>query len=351
MRDGRIIRVQRNVLPDGGHASTYTDITELRRAEEALKESEEHLRRIVDTSPFGVSIVSRATRKRLYVNHQFVEMLGGKSDEKTLKWPATESYSDPSKRKQNWAAFERDGILTSVEEQRKRLDGTAWWCLADWLPIVFEGEGAVINWHYDITERKKREEARLEAESRFLAVVDASPAPITLKDREGRYILANTAFAIWMDTDASKIPGCTIFDFLPKAQAEDVQAKDRRVFETGKLYVEEASRSFPDGKDRTVLISQCPVWSSDGDVNGVVTMLTDITERKQAEEALRESKEQHRRFSEDVAHELRIPLALLRVQFDSLDDTELIVSLKRRGRHVQAGVADNGDDATRFIHR
>ncbi len=166
MRDGRVIHVQRNSMPDGGHASTYMDITERRRAEAALQESEERLRHIMDNSPFGVSIVSLANRKRLYVNHRFVELLGGGSDEEILNWPAAESYSDPSKREQNWAAFKRDDVLTSIEEHRKRLDGTTWWCLTDWRPIVFQGEKAVMNWHYDITGRKRMEEALVESEEK-----------------------------------------------------------------------------------------------------------------------------------------------------------------------------------------
>ncbi len=149
-----------------GIGTISTDLTERKKAEEALRESEKRLRNIVDTSPFGISIVSRANRKRLYANHHFVEMLGGRSDEEILNWPAVESYSDPSKREQNWAAFERDDVLISTEEQRKRLDGTTWWCLTDWRPIVFEGKEAVINWHYDITERKRMEEALLESEEK-----------------------------------------------------------------------------------------------------------------------------------------------------------------------------------------
>ena len=63
--------------------------------------------------------------------------------------------------------------------------------------------------------------------------------------------------------------------------------------------------------------------------DGIAVSFIDITELKQAEEALRDSEEKHRRFSTNVAHELRTPLALLRAQFDSLENTELIQSLKK----------------------
>ena len=127
-------------------------ITERKFAETSLRESEERLLQILDSSPFGVSIASRESKERLYVNRRFIEMFGGQSDDEMISWHASDSYVDENDRAANWAAYERNGSIAGREELRKRLDGTVWWCLSDWRPFSFGGKESVMVWHSDITE-------------------------------------------------------------------------------------------------------------------------------------------------------------------------------------------------------
>jgi len=133
-------------------------ITERTYAEAAMRESEERLLQILDNSPFGVSIVSIVNKKRLYVNRRFTEMVGGGLNDRLRAAPIADSYLDPEKLEENWTVFNRDGVIAGTEEERKRQDGKEWWCLADWRPISFSGEKAVMVWHSDISERKRTEE-------------------------------------------------------------------------------------------------------------------------------------------------------------------------------------------------
>lgn len=133
-------------------------ITEREYAETSLRESEERLLQILDNSPFGVSITSNKSKKRIYLNKRFNRMFGGSLDDDLRMIPIADSFVNPEDLEDNRKTFECNGSIAGKEDLRKRLDGTIWWCLADWRPISFGGENAVMVWHTDITERKQAEE-------------------------------------------------------------------------------------------------------------------------------------------------------------------------------------------------
>jgi PAS domain-containing protein len=73
--DGRVLELRRNVMPDGGFVAAYTDITERKQAEDAIRRSEAQLSRMLENSPIGVSIVSDDS-ERLFVNPRYAEIYG-----------------------------------------------------------------------------------------------------------------------------------------------------------------------------------------------------------------------------------------------------------------------------------
>ena len=133
----------------------FNDVTEIRRAETALRESEERLSAILEASPVGVSIVSN-DGKRKYVNARFAELLGQSKDE-LVDADISSSFADPADRDRVRAMFERDGNVRDQEAEYVDADGNRFWVLLTMAPTEYRGEPARMAWIYDITERKQAE--------------------------------------------------------------------------------------------------------------------------------------------------------------------------------------------------
>ncbi|MEE8436139.1 MAG: PAS domain S-box protein, partial [bacterium] len=145
----------------------------------------------------------------------------------------------------------------------------------------------------DITERKRAEEALRESEAKFRSIMDHSLDVIILKDLEGRYLFVNRRYEELYGQKSEEIIGKNPFDLYPAEEAEKVVAQEREVIKTGKPVVWEKDLTFADGKHR-MLTAKFPVYDPHGKLTGIGTTSIDITERKRAGEALRESEAKFR---------------------------------------------------------
>ena len=138
----------------------------------------------------------------------------------------------------------------------------------------------------DITERKREEKALRESEARYRTLIENIPQAVLLKDRESRYISINKAYALAFGLRQEEVIGKSDYDFHPKHFADKFRQEDRSVMETGKGR-EFEEESVHNGQKRFYHKVKVPVRDSMGKIIGVLSTLSDITERKQAEEALR----------------------------------------------------------------
>jgi len=176
---GKTLQINTAPAPSGGVVNIVTDITDQKKAQQAVRESEQRLYQILESSPIGATIVRNDGRFD-FVNSRTAEMVGV-SKEELLGAKARDFYADPAERDAISERLQREGRLRDVEARLKRADGTPFWILLSFEPAPMDDGNAYFGWVYDISERKRVEEelkaARDEAErmadakSDFVAVV------------------------------------------------------------------------------------------------------------------------------------------------------------------------------------
>lgn len=137
--------------------------------------------------------------------------------------------------------------------------------------------------------RARRAEKDCQASEAWLqAIINNAPAVILVKDLDGRYLLVNHKWESLFGRSREWVVGKTVFDVFPQERAEALRANDLRVIET------RAPQQFEEvvvegDQTHTFLSFKFPLFGPGGDLVGVGSIATDITERKRMDQALQES--------------------------------------------------------------
>ena len=165
----------------------------------------------------------------------------------------------------------------------------------------------------DITERKQAEQALRQSEERLTRIVETVPEGIVIVNREGQITFANAAAESILGLTRADItdrayndPGwrITALDGSPFPQAELPFARVRQSGQS--MYGIEHAIEHPDGQRVILSINAAPLHEANGEIGGMVAAISDITERKWVEEALRESEERYRLLVEKSPYSIGV---------------------------------------------
>ncbi|MDP9477609.1 MAG: PAS domain S-box protein [Actinomycetota bacterium] len=277
----------------------HEDVTERKRAEESLRESEERYRAVVEQSAEGIYLVDGNTKRILETNPALQDMLGYSAEE--LRWMELHEIvaHDRASVEANVERTLREGKRFIRERGYRRKDGSVVEVEIAASTIDYGGKQAICAAIRDITERKRAEESLRESEERYRAVVEQAGEGIFLFDpRTKRILEANPAFRSMFGYAAEELRRVTLYDLVPQ-DSEGVDRNVERALEQGYLLVGERGYRRKDGSGIDVEVSGSVI--SYGGKEVICSVVRDITERKRAEEAMREVREAERaRMARDL---------------------------------------------------
>ncbi|MGB7789020.1 PAS domain S-box protein [Methanoregula sp.] len=278
------------------------DITRRKLLEESLRENEKRFRDLAELLPqtiFEIDLQGGLS----FVNRAGLDIFGI-DDEMIRKGVNVREYLIPEDFERMRKGLERvmSGTPSSGEIYHlKRLDGTQMCAIVYTGPIHRDGimtgfRGIVL----DITDRVKLEVALTENTELLTGILQASPVGVFRLDSSGQVIFINETFTRITGIPFETIRGTYWADFLPQADRDRVLRDIGESIRKRRTIRLEARYIYPDGTLYWLFSQTVPLIDNEGRLNGWVGTITDITEQKLVEDALKESEEKYRALTENT---------------------------------------------------
>lgn len=297
-----------------GAIGIFVDITERKRTEEALHESEHRFARFMHHLP-GLAWIKDLGGRYLFVNEKAErafrrtrEEIYGRTDAELVEPRFAELFAHSDRQ------VVATGSAVEVIEETERPDGRRRHALVKKFPIPgADGRPALIGGiAIDITERLRAEEALRTSEQLYRAIGESIDYGVWVCDPDGRIVYASESFLKLTGLSQEQ---CSSQDWLEALHPEDVEpalAAWREALRTGRQLDVELRFRGVDGAWHPVLARGVPVVNERGETTAWAGIHLDISRQKQVEEELREADRRKDEFLATLAHELRNPLAPIR---------------------------------------
>lgn len=267
------------------------DITDKKQAEKDLRESETKFRTLFDRATDGILIADAETRKFLSGNKAICGMLGYALDE--IEGLGVEDIHPPGSLPSVIGHFDRQvlemGVAPDVPVKRK--DGSVFFADINSSIVTLAGKQYLMGIFRDITVRKEAERALRESEERFRSLVTLLPQTVYEADAEGKITFVNKAAVEIFGYAVEEYRDMRIAQLICEKDAGRVRDAVGRVLAGETVGANEYRVKRKDGSEACVIVQSCAITDADGNVTGLRGIVIDITERKLAEQALRESQE------------------------------------------------------------
>lgn len=260
------------------------DITERKLAEEALRKSEEY-RNLFKHANDAIVIFEPESEIVLDVNDYACKMYGY-SREEFLGRSLKEMSANADRGEQHVARLLKDGANESFENIHYRKDGTQANILINSSIIEFEGRPAVLSINRDVTARVKADGALRESEYKFRTLVENMSEGLVHLDADDRIVFTNRRFCEMIGYAEEELIGQNASQLLLDEEGRKIVEKANQRRRQGIADDYELQLMTSKGNMICSLVGAVPTFDTDGNIIGSMSVHTDITERKRAEEQL-----------------------------------------------------------------
>ncbi|MGA2151845.1 MAG: PAS domain S-box protein [Geobacteraceae bacterium] len=270
--------------------AVVTDITDRKTQQLALLEETAHWHMMMEHSRDGIVILNEASSAVRDVNPAFAEMLGYKRNEMLGMHPWDWDLRFTREEIEAMPAGHIAGDIF-FETRMRRKDGTTRDVEVSSTLTEFSGERQFFCICRDITERNRVEDEIRKDKALLRCIIDSVGDLIFIKDVNGVYQACNKAAEEFIGLLESEQIGKTDFDFFDRDVAEVIQKSDQQILASGKESRFEEWLTYKDGRKGLLDTVKAPYYGPDGKQLGLVGIARDITDRKHAEELIRQERE------------------------------------------------------------
>ena len=265
------------------------DITDRKRSEAALRESEERFRQAFYTSPDAVNINRLEDGLYVDVNEGFTQLTGFAREDVIGKTSAEINiWCHLADRQKLVRGLKEQGYYENLEARFRRKDGSVTTALMSASILLLHDVPHILSITRDISDRKRMEEELKQSEERFRMVVESSPDAIFVRSGSGHFVYLNpAAVRLFGAASSDQLIGKHIMERIPPDEHAAISERITLINEGHAVPMMERTYLRIDGSPIHVEVSAVP-FRFEG-TNGALVFARDITERRRAEQALRES--------------------------------------------------------------
>ncbi|QYM78192.1 PAS domain S-box protein [Horticoccus luteus] len=323
-KDGRRLPVRLSIttLRDGRGAVTgflgiAVSLEEAKRAERALRESEERFRSAFQFAGIGMAIIGLDGRW-MRVNHAVCEIVGYTEEELAGKTFQAVTHPDDLEADIGHVRELLRGERRSYQMEKRYFhrDGHVVWVRLT-VSLLRDADGAPVHFVSqleDVTDRKRLELALRESEERTRLFAEHAPASVAMFDREMRYLVVSRQWLADYKLTGQAVIGRCHYEVFPQISAERRATYDRCL--AGAVEVADVETQLrPEGGQQWLRWEARPWRNAAGDIGGIVIFTQDITLSKQLEQSLAHARDQaleasrlKSEFLANMSHEIRTPM-------------------------------------------
>jgi PAS domain S-box-containing protein len=281
---------------------TCTDIEDRKRGEDDLRARELSWRQIVDNIP-GLVATMGAMGEVEFLNRQTLEYFG-KTNEELKDWALTDAVHPDDIPRIIEARIRsiEEGRIYEVEHRCRRADGVYRWFQVRGLPVR-DPENKIAAWYLlltDIDDRKRAEQKLLQSEADFRTITNNIPGFVHTMSPTGEVAFLNQQILEFFGKSSEELKDWAQSDVCHPDDLPRVLETLRRSFETGQICDVELRCRRADGVYRWFQSRGRPVRNAEGQIAAWYFLLTDIDDRKRAEQKLRQSEQDLRTITDTI---------------------------------------------------